>query len=101
MLVNGNLYGWDMKVGGMMMVEKVARAILAARGIEMRALPDDALWLAYNKEVAFAEARAAIEAMREPDEVMCKYAGDVLYALAPKHARAIFVAMIDAALSER
>ena len=50
------------------MVERVARAILAARGMLLRTsvLPDDALWLGYPKDQAFAEARAAIKAMLEP-----------------------------------
>jgi hypothetical protein len=51
-------------------VERVARAILAERGFQMTTLPDEALWLAFNKDRAFAEARAAIKAMREPTSGM-------------------------------
>lgn len=56
--------GWSTNVGvGMSeMVERVARAIIARRG-----LPDGAV---VNLDSFYADARAAIEAMREPTAAM-------------------------------
>lgn len=55
-------------------IEKAALKMLEARGMKMKALPEDAIWLAYPKEQALAEARAAViaylEATMEPSEAM-------------------------------
>ena len=89
------------------MVEKVARALTARCGVD----PDDTnggawdggsynrgkpAWTAWSDD-----ARAAIEAMREPSEGMIKAADeDTPDVLTPFDARDIWTAMIDAALSE-
>lgn len=78
------------------MVERVARAILKARGIHMRALPEDAIWRACPKEEAFAEARAAIAAMKHPTKEMF----DAFYHMeAYDMSHYSWNAMIDAALN--
>lgn len=90
------------------MIERVARAICVADGcdpnqesvgigVQMPAGQKYRLW-----EVRVAQARAAIEAMREPTEAMADITGRVLscgYGHVPDDARIVWQAMIDKALN--
>lgn len=78
------------------MVERVARAIISRRyGPSMFDLVNDDLGLVHDW---FGEARAAIEAMREPTEAMID-AG--IIASEQQSVSAIYRAMIDAALASK
>jgi hypothetical protein len=85
-------------------VERVAIAIAHARGLSPRTLPPDALWLYFPKDKAFAEARAAIEAMREPTDRMKSDAVDacnnISHFFTKDSAKECWGVMVDAALGE-
>lgn len=71
----------------MTMIERVARAISKSR------VDDDYHWREYRQE-----ARAAIEAMREPSLMMQSAA--LPYVMRQHQTRDVWRSMIDAALSE-
>lgn len=82
------------------MVEKVAKAIYAewAREAGKTESWDDLVCLGHSyAELARREARAAIEAMREPTKAMDDVGRDHNYS---RYATAAWQAMIDEALSE-
>lgn len=99
------------------MIERVARAICQSafdRGVYDRVTCGDALGLSQRQvtvddmwQLHRAEARAAIEAMREPTDAMCE-AGAIYYhdnyqegrAKEQTTAQPIWEAMVDAALKE-
>lgn len=88
------------------MVERVAIAIARSRGLLPRsdAIPQEALWLYFPKEQAFKEARAAIEAMREPTKKMVDAGQDADNGenrnLGERGAKEAWQLMIDAALGK-
>lgn len=89
------------------MVERVARAIYISKGFdpdEAWADPQSNFFAMRRQEAAFADARAAIEAMREPTEAMAEVGhvammGKPDSAQGRREASAAYRAMIDAALS--
>ena len=82
------------------MVERVARAICTASGVDPDIVHTDKFgeklvcWIHFEPQ-----ARAAIEAMREPTRVMV-YAGDLEGGGHYSFAKLVFQAMIDAALQQ-
>lgn len=90
-------------------LEKAARAIANIRGIGPTTdlIPDDFIWRCYDKENAFAEARAAIEALKEATPDM-RIAGGIAIAESAKtaetqvdNADACWQAMINIILNEQ
>ena len=69
------------------MVERVARAICLAN------TQGDEMWQAF-----VPEARAALEAMREPTEGMVRAGRDEYYGVSPFSARFAWIKIVDAAL---
>ena len=83
------------------MLEKVAREI--ARADEQNGAPPYEYVIAMGKHAKahlFDQARAAIEAMRDPDENMSK-AGRPVDRMALRSVDSIYQAMIDAALNDQ
>lgn len=85
------------------MIECVARAIFNAdlQSVGRTVLwTDDPSWPSEQvREAARRGARAAIAAMREPNSFMLHAAGDMAE-IGERHSTAVWIAMIDAALSE-
>lgn len=93
----------DMMYGVQMtMIEKVARAILKQRGLHpMTNIGEDNIWRLYDKQVLFAEAKAAIEAMKEPTDKVILSTGTIGdNAEDIQMAREMFNEVIEVALKE-